>query len=88
MSIGTKIYELRTAKNLSQGDLADILDVSRQSVSKWETDASTPDLDKLIKMCDLFDITLDELTCRETKANALPQLPAPSTQTLSILSTT
>ena len=72
MSIGTKIYELRTAKNLSQGDLADILDVSRQSVSKWETDASTPDLDKLIKMCDLFDITIDELTCRETKANALP----------------
>ncbi|MBR6650965.1 MAG: helix-turn-helix transcriptional regulator [Clostridia bacterium] len=68
MSIGTKIYELRTAKNLSQGDLADILDVSRQSVSKWETDTSTPDLDKLIKMCDLFDVTLDELTCREPKA--------------------
>ncbi len=67
MSIGTKIFELRTTKNLSQGDLADILDVSRQSVSKWETDASIPDLDKLIKLCDLFDVTLDELTCREEK---------------------
>ncbi len=67
MSIGTKIFELRTAKNLSQEDLADILNVSRQSVSKWETDTSIPDLDKLIKLCDLFDVTLDELTCREPK---------------------
>ncbi len=47
MSIGKKIFELRTAKNLSQGDLAEILDVSRQSVSKWETDSAVPDLDKL-----------------------------------------
>lgn len=70
MSIGTKIFELRTAKNLSQGDLADILDVSRQSVSKWETDASIPDLDKLIKLCDLFEISLDELTCRQVKEKA------------------
>lgn len=69
MSIGTKIFELRTSKNLSQGDLADILDVSRQSVSKWETDASIPDLDKLIKLCDLFDVSLDELTCRKAEAN-------------------
>lgn len=67
MSIGTKIYELRTAKNLSQGDLADRLDVSRQSVSKWETDTAVPDLDKLIKICDVFEISLDELTGREAK---------------------
>ncbi len=65
MSIGTKIYELRTAKNLSQGDLADRLDVSRQSVSKWETDMAVPDLDKLMKLCDVFEISLDELTGRE-----------------------
>lgn len=67
MSIGTKIFELRTAMNLSQGDLADMLDVSRQSVSKWETDAAVPDLDKLMKLCDVFSVTLDELTCREAK---------------------
>ena len=48
MKLHEKIYTLRTAKNLSQGDLAEILDVSRQSVSKWETGASIPDLDKLI----------------------------------------
>ena len=64
MALGKNIYELRTAKNLSQGDLADLLDVSRQSVSKWETDAAIPDLDKLIKMCDVFGVTLDELTGR------------------------
>lgn len=66
MSIGNNIYKLRTAKNLSQGDLADQLDVSRQSVSKWETDAAVPDLDKLMKLCDLFNVSLDEITDRET----------------------
>ncbi len=64
MSIGNKIYELRISNNLSQGDLADRLDVSRQSVSKWETDSSIPDLDKLIKMCDIFNVSLDYLTER------------------------
>lgn len=67
MSIGSKVYELRTAMNLSQGDLADMLDVSRQSVSKWETDTAVPDLDKLMKLCDVFGVTLDELTCREVQ---------------------
>ena len=64
MNLGQNIYELRTAKNLSQGNLADLLDVSRQSVSKWETDAAIPDLDKLVRMCDVFGVTLDELTGR------------------------
>lgn len=66
MSIGNNIYKLRTSKNLSQGELADRLDVSRQSVSKWETDAAVPDLDKLMKLCDVFEVSLDEITGRET----------------------
>ena len=65
MSIGKNIYELRTAKNLSQGELSDLLDVSRQSVSKWETDAAVPDLDKLMKLCDIFEVSLDEITGRD-----------------------
>ncbi|MBQ4573154.1 MAG: helix-turn-helix transcriptional regulator [Clostridia bacterium] len=65
MNFGERIYELRTKKNLSQGDLADKLDVSRQSVSKWENNTAVPDLDKLIKLCDVFEISLDELTGRE-----------------------
>ena len=65
MNLGERIYELRTKMNLSQGDLADKLDVSRQSVSKWENNTAVPDLDKLIKLCDIFEISLDELTGRE-----------------------
>ena len=61
MKLHEKIYYLRTKNSLSQGDLAEILSVSRQSVSKWETGASIPDLDKLIKMSDLFGVTMDFL---------------------------
>lgn len=61
MTLGQRIYNLRTERNLSQTDLAERLDVSRQSVSKWETDASVPDLDKLVKLCDLFEVSMDEL---------------------------
>ncbi len=66
MSIGQKIYELRTAKNLSQDELAELLGISRQSVSKWETDVAIPDFDKLLKLCDVFCVTLDEIAERET----------------------
>ena len=61
MRLGEKIYKLRTEKNLSQGELADALNVSRQSVSKWETDVSVPELDKLVKLSELFGVSLDEL---------------------------
>jgi len=61
MNLGETIYRLRTENNMSQGDLADALDVSRQSVSKWETGGSVPDLDKLIKLSEIFGVTLDEL---------------------------
>lgn len=72
MTLGSRIYELRTAKNLSQGDLAEVLDVSRQSVSKWETDASVPELDKLVKLCDLFGVSMDELVRGEKTEAAQP----------------
>lgn len=61
MKLSEKILSLRTARGLSQGDLAEKLEVSRQSVSKWETGQSTPDLDKIIKLADLFGVSVDEL---------------------------
>ncbi len=61
MNLGGKILEMRTKSNMSQGDLADVLKVSRQSVSKWETNSSTPELDKLLKMSEIFKISIDEL---------------------------
>lgn len=61
MTLGEKITLLRGQNKMSQGDLAEKLEVSRQSVSKWETGASVPELDKLIMMSKLFNVTLDEL---------------------------
>jgi len=67
MNLGEKVYELRTARNLSQGDVADALDVSRQSVSKWENNSAVPDLDKIIKLAELFEVSLDELVLNKSK---------------------
>ena len=61
MLLSEKILALRTEQGLSQGDLAEKLEVSRQSVSKWETGQATPDLDKIIKLADLFGVTVDRL---------------------------
>ncbi len=61
MNFGEHLYNLRKERNISQGELADALDVSRQSVSKWENNLSTPELDKIIKMSELFNISIDEL---------------------------
>ena len=61
MTIGEKIAAFRASHNMSQGDLAEKLNVSRQSISKWETNSSIPELDKLIQLSDLFQISIDEL---------------------------
>ena len=74
MRLGENIYRLRTERGMSQGDLADALSVSRQSVSKWETDGATPDLDKLLKLSQLFGITLDELVTGESAPLPEPEL--------------
>ena len=76
MTLGENIVRLRTQKNWSQGDLADALDISRQSVSKWETDASIPELDKLLKLSELFGVTLDELVRGEDAPKAETAAPA------------
>ena len=55
MSLGERITELRTQKNLSQGELASALSVSRQAISKWENDQSSPDTIHLIQLADLLD---------------------------------
>lgn len=79
MNLGENIYRLRTEKNLSQGDLADALEVSRQSVSKWENNSAVPELEKLIKMAQIFGITIDELvtgsTPEEKQAEQSAQTP-------------
>ena len=61
MEFGNRLYELRKQKGLSQEELANRLDVTRQTVSKWELSDSTPDMDKLVALGELFEISLDEL---------------------------
>lgn len=73
MTLAEKILSLRTQRGMSQDDLAEKLEVSRQSVSKWETAQSTPDLDKIIKLANLFGVTVDELV----RDGAAPQPPEP-----------
>ena len=61
MTLGERIAALRNQHELSQGALAELMNVSRQSISKWETNASVPELDKLIQLSEVFHISLDEL---------------------------
>lgn len=61
MNLGENIYKFRSEANMSQTDLANALEVSRQSVSKWENNSAVPDLERLINMSKLFGVTLDEL---------------------------
>lgn len=72
MSLGETIYKYRREARMSQGDLAEALAVSRQSVSKWENNAAVPELDKLVKMSRLFGTTLDELVSGEAPASPMP----------------
>ena len=57
MTLGQRLTQLRNSKGLSQDALAEAIGVSRQSVSKWETDASIPDLEKLVKLSDFFAVS-------------------------------
>ena len=61
MTTADRIQSLRKAKGMSQEELADRVGVSRQAVSKWESEQATPDLDKVVIMSDIFEVTTDYL---------------------------
>lgn len=61
MSFRDNLLHLRAAHHMTQEQLAEQLGVSRQSVAKWESNKSTPEMDKLVALCQIFDCTLDEL---------------------------
>ena len=75
MDFNNRFYQLRKQKGFSQEELANRLNVSRQTVSKWEVGDSTPDMEKLVAMSDLFDVSLDLLVMgKESEAQAqIPQ---------------
>lgn len=61
MSLGENLQFLRKTKNMTQEDLAETLNVSRQSVSKWESDVTFPEMDKIIQICSMFSCSIDSL---------------------------
>lgn len=77
MEFNNKLYELRKQKGLSQEELAGRLNVSRQTVSKWEVGESAPDMDNLVSISELFGVSLDELVLDKT-----PEKEQPSVQVL------
>lgn len=62
MSVGERISELRKEQNISQVQLADMLSVSRQAVSKWENDLSVPDSSKMIRLAEVLDTDIEYLS--------------------------
>ncbi len=60
MNYGNKIAELRKSKNLTQSELGGKLNITAQAVSKWENNLSEPDIDSIKKMCEIFEISVDE----------------------------
>lgn len=69
MNFNEKLQKLRKEKKYSQEELADMLDVTRQSVSKWESGQTYPEMDKLLAICKIFGCTLEELTNDTIKLN-------------------
>ena len=60
-NLGERLFKLRRDKKLSQEEVAEKLNVTRQTISKWETDQSMPDFDKVVPLCELYGITPNEL---------------------------
>ena len=78
MSIGERIIELRAQQNISQVQLAKMLDVSRQAVSKWENDQTAPDTIKLIQLADVLDTDVEYLATGRIR----PPLVVTTTETV------
>ena len=70
MEFNNKLYELRKQKRFSQEELANRLNVSRQTISKWEVGESTPDMENLVAISELFEISLDELVLNKVPEEA------------------
>ena len=80
MSFRDNLIHLRATRNMTQEQLAVMVGVSRQSVTKWESGRSYPEMDKLLTLCQLFDCTLDELVQGDlTTRESEPALAVPTT---------
>lgn len=82
MSLGERIIELRKTAGLSQLELAKIMDVSRQAVSKWETGQSSPDAMNLIQLAEVLDTDIEYLTTGRRNFGRRPPVVIKTTETV------
>jgi transcriptional regulator with XRE-family HTH domain len=73
--IGRKIYNLRVLNNIKQNDLADIIGVSKSTMSNYERNYSTPDIDTLIRIADYFNVSIDSILNHKILYEQKPSLP-------------
>ena len=78
MTFGEKLQLLRKQKGLSQEELADKLDVSRQAISKWELGSSLPETQKVLQISRVFDVSCDYLMRDEVEQGSDRQEPRPT----------
>jgi len=82
MSLGERITELRKSSGLSQAQLAKAMEVSRQAVSKWETDQSSPDAANLIRLSEILDSDIEYLTTGRRTYGRRPPVVIKTTETV------
>ncbi|MCK9303743.1 MAG: helix-turn-helix transcriptional regulator [Bacilli bacterium] len=73
--VGKKIADLRCEHHLSQDQLADVLLVSRQAISAWETGKSAPSIDNIIELAKAFNVSFEEVLCLKDKSEIDPEDP-------------
>ena len=81
MSIGERIAELRKKQEMSQGQLADAMGVSRQAVSKWENDQTSPDTIRLIQLAEVLDSDVEYLATGRTMVYRRPPIVIKTVET-------
>ena len=74
-NFGERLARLRKENNLTQSDIADKLNVTSQAVSKWENNLANPDIDALVKLSKLFNITVDELLGEDKPVASIQDKP-------------
>lgn len=79
--LSERIYKLRRRSGLSQEQLAEKTGVSRQAISKWESGASTPELEKLLALSECFNVTIDELVKEEVTDQDTHEVPPKAEET-------
>lgn len=88
MTMADRIQSLRKTKGISQEELADRIGVSRQAISKWESEQSSPDLEKIILLSNYFEVTTDYLLKGIEMQSAFPEKTKPDARIFAAVGTT